>query len=91
MYAIAITSDLLSLALGWIPGIGLLFSPLTAFALYVAGFTEDVHLFSAENVILTGVYAVAEAMPYSSMIPFWTIRVFVAKRKKKRDAMENQK
>lgn len=90
MYVIAVTSDLVSLALGWIPGIGLLISPVTAFALYVAGLVEDVHLFSAENVILTGIYAAAEAMPYSGMIPFWTIRVFVAKRKKKRDEAESQ-
>jgi hypothetical protein len=85
MYAVAIVGDVLGFLLGWIPGMSFIIGPLTAFGLYIVGSIEDVHLFSADNIVITIVYAVAEGMPFVSMVPLWTIRVFVAKRKAKRD------
>ena len=76
MYAIAVIGDLCSI----IPGLNIITDILTAMALYMAGHHQGVNIFSPDNVGLTIGTMIGEAIPGISIIPFWTLRVYFAKK-----------
>ncbi len=76
MYAIAVIGDLLS----FIPFANIVSSPLTAIVLGIAGSHTGVRLYSSDRIGVTLATILGEAVPFVSMFPLWTIRVYLAKR-----------
>ena len=83
MYAIAIIGDVLSL----IPILNIFSNMGTAFALYIAGKAERVDIYSGPGVLLTLIVLVVETVPGFSIFPTWTIRVWIAKKLQKTEAV----
>ncbi|MEK7133504.1 MAG: hypothetical protein AAB804_00345 [Patescibacteria group bacterium] len=81
MYVIAIMGDLLSL----IPFVNIVSSPLTAIALGIAGSHTGVSLYSSNRIGMTLLTILGEAVPIVSMIPLWTVRVYLAKKQEERE------
>ncbi len=76
MYVIAAIGDLFSL----IPFVNIVSSPVTAFALYVAGAGTGANIFSTNRIGATLVVLLIELIPGVSIVPTWTIRVYFAKK-----------
>lgn len=84
MYVIAVIGDLVSL----IPFVNIVSGFITGLLLGIAGSVEDVSLYSDKEIVSTLLTYVGEEIPIISMLPLWTIRVYVAKRaaKKRKEA-----
>ena len=76
MYAIAIVGDLLSL----VPFVNIVSGVCVAVLLALASDLEGVNLYSSKRIGLTPTTILIELVPGLSMIPTWTIRVWIAKR-----------
>jgi len=75
MYAIAIIGDLFSL----IPFVNMITTPMTAIALGMAGAGTKHSIYSDGRIGATLLVMVLEILPVASIIPSWTIRVYLAK------------
>ena len=80
MYAIAIFGDLVSI----IPLFNIVSSPITALLLSMAN-TQKLDLFNNKGSSLTIATIVIETIPIMSIFPTWTLRVWWAMRKAKKE------
>lgn len=76
MYAIAVIGDILSL----IPFLNVFSGICTAIALGIAGSHSGISLYSSDRAGGTFVAMLVELVPGISMVPAWTIRVYLAKK-----------
>ena len=79
MYVIAVIADIASL----IPILNIFSGVIAAITLGIVGLETGVNLFKPKNLPATLLTIVVEEIPIVSMLPAWTIRVFLAKRAKK--------
>ena len=76
MYAIAIIGDLLS----FIPVVNIVSGIVTGFLLWIAGEITGVQIFSGKGIGWTLLTIVVEETPGLSILPGWTVRVWLGKR-----------
>ncbi len=79
MYAIAIIGDLL----GIIPIVNIVSDIFTAITLGIVGSATGVSIYSEDRIGATIIVALIKAVPGISIIPAWTIRVYLAKKHQK--------
>ena len=76
MYVVAVIGDLL----GMIPIVGILTDVGTAVALFIIGAETGVSIYANGGIGKTLVTALIKAIPGVSIVPAWTIRVYLAKK-----------
>ncbi len=86
MYLIAIIGDLFS----FIPLLNIVTNPITAAALWMAGADTKYNIFSQNYILGTLVTLLIEFVPGLSMIPTWTIRVWLMKRRQRKSEAEGR-
>jgi hypothetical protein len=76
MYVIAVIGDVL----GAIPIVNIVSDAGTALALFIAGAETGVSIYGSKGISKTLIAALVKAIPGVSIVPAWTIRVYLAKR-----------
>ena len=76
MYAVAVIGDIV----GLIPFVNIITDLMTMTILWMMSDGRNKNIFSHRNMGGTLVTIVIEALPFVSMVPAWTIRVYLAKR-----------
>jgi hypothetical protein len=82
MYVVAVIGDLL----GLIPFVNVVTGFMTLCILGVMGLESGVNIFSGKNIFGTLVMLVVEEVPGLSVLPGFTIRVWLAKRAARQNA-----